>query len=507
MLSLWLKEIGRKTQKFSQYNYNWYRQKFAKGLHYSQKYVTMILSIIKRQDLKQIMMKKKKITLSTTQIILLSFLVPILLGSILLALPISSASGEAVPYLDALFTATTSTCVTGLVTLPTASTWSLFGQIVILILIQIGGLGIVTVVSGLMLLLNRKMGIGDRLLIQDAFNLNTMEGLAKFVKNVLFGTLIIEGIGAVLYMPVFVPEFGARGIWISVFNAISAFCNAGIDIIGENSLCSYATHPLVNAVTSGLIILGGLGYIVWWDVLRVVKSRTAKNRRVFRHLTLHSKIAITATVGLILVGAILIFVFEYANPLTIGELSLFDKIQVSFFQSVTTRTAGFASVPQENLTNASSAVSLILMLVGGSPVGTAGGMKTVTIAVLVCSALATIRNKSSATLFGRCISESSVRKAVAVAVTFLGICATSTLLLMATNHASALDAVYETVSATATVGLSRNLTASLNTFGKLVIIITMYLGRVGPISLAVALGSKNESQNVVAEPTEEISIG
>ncbi len=467
----------------------------------------MILSIIKRQDLKQIMMKKKKITLSTTQIILLSFLVPILLGSILLALPISSASGEAVPYLDALFTATTSTCVTGLVTLPTASTWSLFGQIVILMLIQIGGLGIVTVVSGLMLLLNRKMGIGDRLLIQDAFNLNTMEGLAKFVKNVLFGTLIIEGIGAVLYMPVFVPEFGARGIWISVFNAISAFCNAGIDIIGENSLCNYATHPLVNAVTSGLIILGGLGYIVWWDVLRVVKSRTVKNRRVFRHLTLHSKIAITATVGLILVGAILIFVFEYANPLTIGDLSLFDKIQVSFFQSVTTRTAGFASVPQENLTNASSAVSLILMLVGGSPVGTAGGMKTVTIAVLVCSALATIRNKSSATLFGRCISESSVRKAVAVAVTFLGICATSTLLLMATNHASALDAVYETVSATATVGLSRNLTASLNTFGKLVIIITMYLGRVGPISLAVALGSKNESQNVVAEPTEEISIG
>ena len=454
-----------------------------------------------------LMVKKKKFALSTTQIILLSFLVTILAGSGLLALPISSASGKAVPYLDALFTATTSTCVTGLVTLPTVSTWSVFGQVVILLLIQIGGLGIITIMSGLMLLLNRKMGIGDRLLIQDAFNLNTMSGLAKFVKNVLFGTLIIEGIGAVLYMPVFVPEFGARGIWISVFNAISAFCNAGIDIIGENSLCNYATHPLVNAVTSGLIILGGLGYIVWWDVLRVVKSRTVKNRRVFRHLTLHSKIAITATVGLILVGAILIFVFEYANPLTIGELSLFDKIQVSFFQSVTTRTAGFASVPQENLTNASSAVSLILMLVGGSPVGTAGGMKTVTIAVLVCSALATIRNKSSATLFGRCISESSVRKAVAVAVTFLGICATSTLLLMATNHASALDAVYETVSATATVGLSRNLTASLNTFGKLVIIITMYLGRVGPISLAVALGSKNESQNVVAEPTEEISIG
>lgn len=453
------------------------------------------------------MVRKKKFTLSTTQIILLSFLVTIFAGSILLALPISSATGDAVPYLDALFTATTSTCVTGLVTLPTVSAWSIFGQTVILLLIQIGGLGIITIVSGLMLLLNRKMGIGDRLLIQDAFNLNTMSGLVKFVKNVLLGTLIIEGIGAVLYMLVFIPEFGARGIWISVFNSVSAFCNAGIEIIAENSLCGYATNPLINIVTSALIILGGLGYIVWWDVLRVIKSRSPKNRRIFRHLTLHSKIAITVTAGLILVGGILIFIFEYSNPLTIGEMSLFDKIQVSLFQSVTTRTAGFASVPQENLTNASTLVSIILMLIGGSPVGTAGGMKTVTIAVLVCSAFDTIRNKNSATLFGRRISEGSVKKAVAVAVTFLAICAISTVLLTATNDASVIDAVYETVSATATVGLSRNLTATLDTVGKLIIIVTMYLGRIGPISLAVAFGSKNESQNVISEPTEDISIG
>ena len=453
------------------------------------------------------MVRNKKFALSTTQIILLSFLAAILLGSVLLALPISSASGKAVSYLDALFTATTSTCVTGLVTLPTVSTWSVFGQTVILILIQIGGLGIITIMSGLMLLLNRKMGISDRLLIQDAFNLNTMSGLAKFVKNVLFGTLIIEGIGAVLYMLVFVPEFGAKGIWISIFNSVSAFCNAGIDIIAENSLCNYATNPLVNIVTSALIILGGLGYIVWWDVLRVIKSRTPKNRKIFKHLTLHSKIAITATLGLILVGALLIFIFEYSNPQTIGNMSVFDKIQVSLFQSVTTRTAGFASVPQENLTNASSVVSILLMLIGGSPVGTAGGMKTVTIAVLFCSAFATVRNKNDASLFGRRISEDSVKKAVAVVVTFITICAASTILLLATSNASVLDVVYETVSATATVGLSRNLTASLNTFGRILIIITMYFGRVGPISLAVALGSKNESQNVISEPTEEISIG
>ena len=437
----------------------------------------------------------------------MSFLVTILLGSLLLALPISSADGKAVPYLDALFTATTSTCVTGLVTLPTVSTWSVFGQAVILILIQIGGLGIITIMSGLMLLLNRKMGIGDRLLIQDAFNLNTMSGLSKFVRNVLFGTLIIEGIGALLYMFVFVPEFGAKGIWISVFNSVSAFCNAGIDIIAENSLCNYATNPLINLVTSALIILGGLGYIVWWDVLRVIKNSSSKNRKLFRHLTLHSKIAIVTTLILIFGGGLLILAFEYSNPATIGEMSLWDKIQVSMFQSVTTRTAGFATVPQENLTNASSVVSLILMMIGGSPVGTAGGMKTVTIAVLFCSAMATIRNKKNATVFGRCISADSIRKAVAVCVTFIIICLASTVLLMATSDAVALDAVYETVSASATVGLSRNLTATLNTVGKIIIIVTMYFGRVGPISLAVALGSKSETQNVISEPTEDISIG
>ncbi len=453
------------------------------------------------------MARNRKITFSTTQIILLSFLLTILLGSLLLALPISSASGKAVPYLDALFTATTSTCVTGLVTLPTVSTWSVFGQVVILILIQVGGLGIITIMSGLMILLRKKMGIGDRLLIQDAFNLNTMSGLVKFIKNVLFGTLIIEGIGALCYMLVFIPEFGARGIWISVFNAVSAFCNAGIDIIAENSLCNYATNPLINSVTATLIILGGLGYIVWWDVIRVCKSRTAKNRKVFKHLTLHSKIAITFTAGLIFVGGILIFIFEYSNPLTIGEMSLFDKLQVSFFQSITTRTAGFATVPQENLTNASAALSILWMMIGGSPVGTAGGMKTVTVAVLLCSAFATVRNKNEPTLFGRRISEQSLKKAVAVAVTFLTICAISTVLLMFGSNGSAIDVVYEAVSATATVGLSRNFTATLDAFGKWLMIATMYFGRVGPISLAVALGSKNESQNVISEPVEEISIG
>ena len=450
---------------------------------------------------------RKLIRLSTTQIVLLSFLVTILLGSLLLSLPVSWADGVSVSYIDALFTATTSTCVTGLVTLPTFSTWSAFGQAVILVLIQIGGLGIITIMSGLMLLLNRKMGIGDRLLIQDAFNLNTMSGLAKFVKNVLLGTLIIEGAGALLYMIVFVPEFGIRGVWISVFNAVSAFCNAGIDVIGGNSLCGYATNPIINIVTSTLIILGGLGYIVWWDVLCVLRTRSAKNRKIFRHLSLHSKIAITFTLALILGGGALILLFEYSNPDTIGNMSLIDKIQMSLFQSVTTRTAGFASVPQENLTDASATVSLILMMIGGSPVGTAGGIKTVTVAVLLCSAFATVRSKDSATMFQRRISEESIKKAVAVVMTFLSICTLSTVMLISVTDAPLIDVIYETVSATATVGLSRNLTPELSLMGKMIIIFTMYFGRVGPISLAVALGKKSKNQNIISEPIEEINIG
>ena len=453
------------------------------------------------------MQKEKKIKFSTTQLILLSFLGMILLGSILLSLPISSATGESVPYIDALFTATTSVCVTGLVTLPTVSTWSVFGQAVILVLIQIGGLGFIAIVSGLMLLITRHMGIGHRLLIQDAFNLNTMQGLAKFVRNVLLGTFFIEAIGAALCMLVFVPQFGKRGIWISVFHSISAFCNAGIDIFAENSLCDYATNPLINAVTAALIVLGGIGYIVWWDVLRVLRSGAVRKGHFWAHLTLHSKIAITTSAILIFGGGLLVLIFEFNNPATIGEMSFFDKLQVSLFQSVTTRTAGFASIPQENLRDTTSVISMAMMLVGGSPVGTAGGFKTVTFAVLVCSAFSTIRNKSEVTLFGRSVSADSVRRAVAVAVTFSCIALVSTVLLAVATGANLLDVVYESVSAIATVGLSRNFTGSLNVWGKLIVIVTMYLGRVGPISLAVALGSRNESQNVISNPEEDISIG
>ena len=449
---------------------------------------------------------KHKIRFTTTQLIMLSFLGAIFIGSILLSLPISSVGGR-VPYIDALFTATTSICVTGLVTLPTASTWSTFGHVVILLLIQIGGLGIITIVSAIMIILNKRIGMKDRILLQDTFNLNSLFGIVRFLKKVIIGTLLVEGVGALLYLTVFVPEFGLKGIWISIFNAVSAFCNAGMDIIGENSLCDYKLNPMINTVTSLLIILGGLGFIVWWDLIRVVKEIPKKKLKCFSGLTLQSKIGLWTTGILIFGGMLLILIFDYHNPLTIGNYKFFDKLQISFFQSVTTRTAGFATIPQENLTNASSMISLLLMFIGGSPVGTAGGVKTVTIAVLLCSAYATITNRDDVELFHRTISPQAVKKSVAVVATSFCICFTSTILLSAVCNADILDIIYETVSATATVGLSRNLTSTLNVWGKLIIIATMYLGRVGPISLVIAFTTKNQKTNIIKSPTEEISVG
>ncbi len=452
-------------------------------------------------------MKKRYFSFSTSRIIMLSFLLAILAGSLLLSLPISSASGKAVPYIDALFTATTATCVTGLVTLPTVSTWSVFGQIVILLLIQIGGLGIITIMSGIMIALQRKMGLSDRLLIQDAFNLNSLSGLVQFVKKVIFGTFIIEGAGALVSMTVFVPDFGIKGIWISIFHSVSAFCNAGIDIFAEDSLCQYATNPIINFVTVALIILGGIGYIVWWDVIRVCKKFRVRGFKCFRHLTLHSKIALSMTAILLLVGTAAIFLFERQNPLTLREYGLFDQLQISFFQSVTTRTAGFASLPQQNLSNPSAIVSLLLMFIGGSPVGTAGGIKTVTLAILAASAVSTVKNRNEVSLFHRNISKQALSKAIAVVGMSFSILTVSTLLLSAVTEASVLDILYETVSATATVGLTRNLTSSLDFWGKLIVIANMYLGRVGPISLAIAFSFRKENQNMIKNPTEEISVG
>ena len=264
---------------------------------------------------------------------------------------------------------------------------------------------------------------------------------------------------------------------------------------------------MVNFTTSLMVILGGIGYVVWWDVIRVSKGFTKKKFRCMHDLSLHSKLVITVTAVLLLAGTAVFFIFEYNNPRTIGNLSVFDKLQVSFFQSMTTRTAGFASVPQQDLTTTSAVFSLFLMFIGGSPVGTAGGVKTVTMAVLFFSALAAIKNKDELSLFRRRISKQAVSKAVAVITVSFMIMFISTLLLSAVTDADLIDIAYETVSASATVGLTRDLTPKLNIWGKIIIIITMYLGRVGPISLLIAFNIKKQRNNIIKDPVETISIG
>lgn len=452
-------------------------------------------------------MKQHRSFFSTTQLILLSFLAAILLGTALLALPFSAADGRSVPIVDALFTATTSVCVTGLTTLPTVSAWSPFGQAVILLLIQVGGLGIITTLAGVTLLFQRRMGLGDRLLLQDTFNLNTLSGLVRFLKKALLGTFAVEGVGALLCMTVFVPRYGPRGVWISVFHAVSAFCNAGMDVFAQNSLIDYALHPLLNTVTCVLILLGGVGFLVWWDVLAVLRQARRLGFRCLQHLTLHSKIVLWMTSLLLAGGTAAFFLLEYHNPATLGGHFLPQKLLLAFFQSVTCRTAGFATIPQSALTDASALVSLLLMFIGGSPVGTAGGVKTVTVAVLAASAYATIRNRDQVCLFHRALSPQALNKALAVVSTAFAVIFLSALLLSVVTQAPTMDILYEVVSASATVGLSRDLTPALPTAGKLIVTATMYLGRVGPISLAVAFGTRRETRSVIQNPTEEISVG
>jgi trk system potassium uptake protein TrkH len=282
-----------------------------------------------------------------------------------------------------------------------------------------------------------------------------------------------------------------------------------MDIIGENSLCDYATNPIINGVTSALIILGGLGYIVWWDLLRVIRlAWERRSLRALSHLTLHSKLALSATAVLLLGGAVIFLLCEYRNPATIGDMGFFDQLQVSFFQSVTTRTAGFMTVSQTDLTTASTAVSLILMFIGGSPVGTAGGIKTVTVLILAAYALSTVQGRDEVAVFNRRIPDDALRRSVAVAGTSFLIAVLATVILaILTPGRDLADILYETISATATVGLSRDLTPTLTAAGKLTVAVTMYLGRVGPISLAIAFGTRRKTVNAVKNPTEQVSVG
>lgn len=455
------------------------------------------------------MKEKKRFEMYTTTKILLGFIIAILIGSILLMLPISSVDGHC-DFVTALFTATTSVCVTGLVVVPTFSYWTLFGKIVILILIQLGGLGVVALTTIVLLLINKRIGLKGNLMIQDAFGLDTLQNLSVFVKKVIIGTLTVEGIGACFYMIDFIPRFGAIGIWYAIFGSISTFCNAGIDIIGPDSLIPFQSSPLILLTASVIIILSGLGFVVWWDFIDVAKlarKGVIRKRDYFRNLKTHTKVVLLATTVLLTLGFVTTFIFEYSNEATIGGLSLGDKILNSFFQSVTYRTAGFASVSQADLTESSVMLGNVIMLIGGSPVGTAGGIKTVTAAVIVFAVISVIKGQNETIAFRRSIQPTLVRRSIAVVSISVFFIITFTIILMISNHLSLADSSFEVVSAIATVGLTRDVTPNLNTFGRLCIILCMYLGRIGPISLFIFFGNKASKENSVHHAEAKIMVG
>lgn len=458
----------------------------------------------------RIIMKSFRKNLSTTQLIALGFFGAIFIGTILLWLPVSSAKGTFTPFVDALFTATTSVCVTGLVTVPTYLHWSFLGKVVILILIQLGGLGVISFTTGAMMLIGRKISLRDRILLEDALNLNTLTGLIKFLRKIFAGTFIVESAGALCYSFVFIPEYGFwRGIWYSIFHSVSALCNAGIDLLGDNSLAAYVTNPWVNLVTMLLIILGGLGFLVWWDILRViqgVKKRTIRPDRAFSKLHLHTKLVLLTTLFLIILGAVAVFCLEYDNPGTIGNLNIFEKILASFFQSVTTRTAGFLTFSQANLRSTTVFFCLFLMFIGGSSIGTAGGIKTTTFIMVVLSTIATVKGEEEIVVFHRTIPRKTMQKALAVTcVSFLTL-VISIILMSIVQDGALLDIAFETTSAIATVGLSRDFTGQLQTAGKLITILCMYLGRIGPISLAIIFNSRAK-RALISYPEEDITVG
>lgn len=453
---------------------------------------------------------KHKNKYSTTRMIATGFLVAILIGTLLLSLPIATKDRSVTPFIDSLFTATTSICVTGLTTVSTLDHWSLFGQIVILLLIQFGGLGVITFSTTILMMLGKRITLNERLLIQDAYNLDTLRGMVKLTKKIIKGTLIVEGIGAILYSIQFVQDYDFfSGIGRAIFNSVSAFCNAGMDVLGNESLAMYRDNPLVNFTTMGLIVVGGIGFPVWWNLLHVLKmvvKREVKIKNVFRKLELHSKLVISVTAGLIFGGALLIFILEYRNDATLANLSMGNKVMASLFQSITTRTAGFLTIPQESFRDATSFICILLMFIGGSPSGTAGGVKTVTVAVIILSALSMIKGKNDIEVFNRKLPDFYLKKALAVVMVSLSVLVVTTTALLMFVPGNFLDILYEATSALATVGLSRNFTGTLNFIGKAIIIITMYLGRIGPITMMLAFTMK-KSKGLRTLPEEKVLIG
>ena len=439
----------------------------------------------------------RKRRLSSFKIIILGFAGVILLGALLLMLPISTTGGNVTPFNETLFTATSAVCVTGLVVQDTGSYWSTFGQAVILALIQIGGLGVVTVAASFALLSGRKISLMQRSTMQDAISAPKVGGIVRLTRFILRGTFLIELLGALAMLPVFCRDYGWRGIWMAVFHSVSAFCNAGFDILGTGnnlypSLTSYAGSPIINITIMLLIVTGGIGFLTWDDI--------CENKLRFHHYRMQSKVILVTTAFLLVLPAIFFFFVDFSS-LPIGK-----RVLASFFQSVTPRTAGFNTVILSDMTGASQAVMIFLMLIGGSPGSTAGGMKTTTLAVLVANAAATFRQHESVQFFGRRIECGVVKTAATVVTMYLALFFGGAIFISVYENLPLSSCLYETASAVGTVGLTLGITPQLHIPSQMVLIMLMYLGRVGGLTLIYAALSGKRAETAKL-PLDQIAVG
>ena len=440
---------------------------------------------------------RRKRRLSSFQIIILGFAGVILLGALLLMLPISTNGRNVTPFNETLFTATSAVCVTGLVVQDTGSYWSTFGQAVILALIQIGGLGVVTVAASFALLSGRRISLMQRSTMQDAISAPKVGGIVRLTRFILRGTFLIELLGALATLPVFCRDYGWRGIWMAVFHSISAFCNAGFDILGTESnlypsLTGYAGSPVINVTIMLLIVVGGIGFLTWDDIF--------ENKWRFHRYRMQSKVILVTTGLLIFLPAVFFFFSDFS------ALPLGARVQAALFQSVTPRTAGFNTVDLPAMSGASLGVMILLMLIGGSPGSTAGGMKTTTLAVLLSNAAATFRQRDSAQFFGRRVDGSAVKTAATVLTMYLALFFGGGVFISVYENLPLSSCLYEAASAVGTVGLTLGITPQLHIPSQMVLIALMYLGRVGGLTLIYAAVSSKKSGNAKL-PQERIMIG
>lgn len=447
------------------------------------------------------MFAKMRNRLTGTQWIAVGFLIIILCGTLLLMLPVSNRGPGGTDLLSALFTATSATCVTGLVVVDTYQHWSLFGQLVIIAMIQVGGLGFVTIGVTILLMMGKKIGLADRGLLKDSVNTLEIGGIVRLTKLIVKGTLLIEGVGAVLFSSRFVPEFGIlKGIYYGIFHAISAFCNAGFDLMGQfepySSLTRYAEDWVMNLTAVSLILIGGLGFVVWRDLY--------KNRLHFKKYTLHTKMVLTALAVLVIVPTLLFWILERNGVL--AGMSGSGQFLGSLFAAVTPRTAGFNTTDVAGMGDAGKLLTVVLMLIGGNPGSTAGGVKTTTIMVLLCYIVSMIQHRDGVNVYGRRLEDGLIEKAAVVFTLSLTMAVTASFLICAVDQLPLTDVLLETFSAVNTVGMSTGITRDTSAFSRFVLILLMYCGRIGSLSFAMAFTDKRQKSSI-RQPMERINIG